>query len=133
MLHRSYEYMDGEMLKNCIALIRLHQEFGYIVWSARLIKDKKLIEEVQKKSLNWHLNWRRYHMKRDWVGSSCLVCIIIKPMEIWLKSIDVYMVYTLQISNYYPLIKEDMIWTISSYHKGIWTKILQDNQLTKFF
>ena len=41
--------MDGEMSKNLfIALVRLHLEFGNIVWSPKLITNRKLVEGVQK-------------------------------------------------------------------------------------
>ena len=51
LIQRSYEYMDGKMLKNLlIALIKPHQEFSNIVSSLRLIKDRKLIEGVQQRA-----------------------------------------------------------------------------------
>ena len=39
------------MLKNLlIALVSSHLEFNYVIWSSRLIKDRKLIEGVQKRT-----------------------------------------------------------------------------------
>ena len=72
--------MDGEMLINLfIALIRPHHKFGNVIWSPKLIKDRKIIGRVGKKgSLNWYMNWGIYHMKRDWERSNCLVCITVK-------------------------------------------------------
>ena len=37
--------MDGEMLKNLfIVLVIPHLKFGNVVWSLKLIKDRKLLE-----------------------------------------------------------------------------------------
>ena len=50
LICRSYEYMDGEILKNLfITLAKPHQDFGHIVWFPRFIKIRKLIEGVQKR------------------------------------------------------------------------------------
>ena len=51
LIRRSYDYMDGEILKYLyVSLVRPHLEFGNAVWSPRLIKDKNLIENVQRRA-----------------------------------------------------------------------------------
>ena len=42
------------MLKNLlIALVRLYLKFSNVVWSLKLIKDKKLIEEIQLRAIKF--------------------------------------------------------------------------------
>jgi hypothetical protein len=51
LIRRSYEYLDGESMKMLfIALVRPHLEFGNVVWSPKLEKDKHLVESVQRRA-----------------------------------------------------------------------------------
>ena len=51
LIRRSYGHLDAESMQLLfVALVRPHLEFGNVVWSARLDKDKKLEEEVQRRS-----------------------------------------------------------------------------------
>jgi hypothetical protein len=51
LIRRSYEYLDGESMKMLfVALVRPHLEFGNVVWSPRLEKDKHLVESVQRRA-----------------------------------------------------------------------------------
>ncbi len=51
MIRRSYEFLDGETLKKLfIALVRPHLEFSNVAWSPKLLKDKRLIEAVQRRA-----------------------------------------------------------------------------------
>jgi hypothetical protein len=51
LIRRSYEYLDGESMKMLfIALVRPHLEFGNVVWSPKLEKDKQLVESVQRRA-----------------------------------------------------------------------------------
>ena len=48
---KSFEHLDAESMKLLfVALIQPHLEFGNVVWSPRLEKDKKLVEEVQRRA-----------------------------------------------------------------------------------
>ena len=61
-------------------------------------------------------------LKKDWGGLNILICIILKPVEIWLKSIDMQKVSTLQIPTNYLLIKEGLI---QNMKKDFWKDILR--------
>ena len=51
LIRRSYEHLDGDSVKKLFtALVRPHIEFCIVAWSPRLIKDKKLIEGVQRRA-----------------------------------------------------------------------------------
>ena len=51
LIRRSFEYLDCEAMKLLFtSLVRPHLEFGNIVWSPRLEKDKKLVEGVQRRA-----------------------------------------------------------------------------------
>ena len=41
LIRRSYEHLDADSMRLQVALVRPHLEFGNIVWSPRLEKDKK--------------------------------------------------------------------------------------------
>ena len=45
-------------------------------------------------------------MTRDTERLSCLICVIMKLVEIWMKCKNIHKVFTPQISTYNPLIKE---------------------------
>ena len=69
LIRRSYEHLDAESMKLLfVALVRPHLEFGNVVWSPRLEKDKKLVEGVQcratkiipgLKDLMYEQDWRK--------------------------------------------------------------------------
>ena len=64
LICRLYEHIDSEIMKNFfIALVRPHQEFGHFVSSQRLIRNIKLLEEVESPPPQ-PLNWGTYYMKR---------------------------------------------------------------------
>ena len=51
LIRRSYEHLDAESMKLLfVALVWPHLEFGNVVWSPRLEKDKKLVEGVQRRA-----------------------------------------------------------------------------------
>jgi len=51
LIRMSYEHLDAESMKLLfVALVRPHLEFGNVVWSPRLEKDKKLVEGVQRRT-----------------------------------------------------------------------------------
>ena len=48
LIRKSYEHLDAESMQLLfVALVRPHFEFGYVLCSPRLKKDKKLVEGVQ--------------------------------------------------------------------------------------
>jgi hypothetical protein len=51
LIRRSYEYQDAEMMKLLFtSVVRPNLEFGNVVWSPRLEKDKNLVESVQRRA-----------------------------------------------------------------------------------
>jgi hypothetical protein len=51
LIRRSYEYLDIEMMKLLFtSVVRPNLEFGNVVWSPRLEKDKNLVESVQRRA-----------------------------------------------------------------------------------
>jgi hypothetical protein len=51
MIRRTYVYLDSEVMKLLFcSLVRPHLEFANCVWSPRFIKDKNLIEAVQRRA-----------------------------------------------------------------------------------
>ena len=51
LIRRSYEHLDAESMQLLfVALVRPRLEFGNVVWSPRLDKDKKLVEGVQRRA-----------------------------------------------------------------------------------
>ena len=51
LTRRFYEHLDAESMQLLfVALVRPHLEFGNVVWSPRLEKDKKLVEGVQRRT-----------------------------------------------------------------------------------
>jgi len=51
MIRRSYVYLDAGVMRLLFcSLVRPHLEFANVVWSPRLVKDKNLIEAVQRRA-----------------------------------------------------------------------------------
>ena len=51
MIKKSYEFLDCDSLKRlCIALVHPHLEYSDTVWSPCYIKNKKLMERVQRRA-----------------------------------------------------------------------------------
>ena len=51
LIRRSYQHLDKENMKLLLtALVRPHLEFGNVVWTPRLQKDRLLIEGVQRRA-----------------------------------------------------------------------------------
>ncbi len=51
IIRRSFEYLDVENVKKLFtALVRPHLEYCNVAWSPRLLKDKRLIEAVQRRA-----------------------------------------------------------------------------------
>jgi hypothetical protein len=47
LIRRSFEFLDAEAMRQLfVSVVRLNLEFGNVVWSAKLEKDKNLIESV---------------------------------------------------------------------------------------
>ena len=52
LIRRFYEHLDAESMQLLfVALVQPHLEFGNVVWSPRLEKDKKLVEGVQCRAI----------------------------------------------------------------------------------
>jgi hypothetical protein len=51
LIRRSYEFLDAEAMKQLfVAVVRPNLEFGNVVWSPQVKKDKNLIESVQRRA-----------------------------------------------------------------------------------
>jgi hypothetical protein len=51
LIRRSFEFLDAKALKQLfVAVVRPNLEFGNVVWSPKLEKDKNLIESVQRRA-----------------------------------------------------------------------------------
>ena len=53
----------------------------------------------------WYLNWETSHMKKDWIRSCYLICIIVKPVEVGFKFMNINLIFISHIPTYYPLIE----------------------------
>ena len=51
LIRRSHEQLNAESMQLLfVALVQPHLEFGNVVWSSRLEKDKKCVEGVQRRA-----------------------------------------------------------------------------------
>ena len=67
LIRRSYEHLDAESMKLLfVALVQPHLEFGNVVWSPRLEKDKKLVEGVQRRAIKIISSLKEITYEKDW-------------------------------------------------------------------
>ena len=93
MSHFSASLNYPVLVSDNFMVIGYRTEKTYTAWFPKLIKDKKLIEGVQKELQ--YLNEKHTIWRWSEKGSSCLVSILIDPGEIWLRSFNItYGIYS---------------------------------------